>query len=129
MMVAGGVPSWNSFLLDGLFKMSDVDGSGNISFEEFVVLLSTFHNKTRSASASSEKHRLLFQIYDVDKDGRISKQDLTKILSDCLQSNNLVLQEADLMALVEATFARAGCGPDGMDLKAYMKEVVDRRLL
>jgi Ca2+-binding EF-hand superfamily protein len=126
MMVAGGVPSWNAFLVDGLFSMFDADGSGQISFEEFVSILATYHNKKKGGV--NEKHKLLFQIYDVDKDGKISKQDLFKILDDCLRCNNMCLEEGDVMKLVDATFARNGCGDAGMDLKAYLKEVVDRRL-
>jgi Ca2+-binding EF-hand superfamily protein len=125
MMVAGGVPSWNTFLVDGLFGMFDSDGSGQISFEEFVTILATYHNKKKGGQ--NEKHKLLFKIYDVDKDGKISKADLAKILEDCLKCNNIVLQPSDVMALVEATFARNGCG-DFMDLKAYMKEVQDRSI-
>uniref|UniRef100_A0A7S1QUG2 EF-hand domain-containing protein n=1 Tax=Neobodo designis TaxID=312471 RepID=A0A7S1QUG2_NEODS len=126
MMVAGGVPSWNTFLVDGLFSMFDADGSGQISFEEFVTILATYHNKKKGGQ--NEKHKLLFKIYDVDKDGKISKQDLCKILEDCLKCNNIVLSPEDNMALVEATFKRNGC-TDSMDLKAYIKEVQERGLV
>lgn len=125
MMVAGGVPSWNTFLVDGLFGMFDADGSGQISFEEFVNILATYHNKKKGAQ--NEKHKLLFKIYDIDKDGKISKQDLAKILDDSLKCNNILLGQADIMSIVEGTFQRAGCG-DAMDLKAYMKEVQERHL-
>jgi len=125
MMVSGGVPSWNSFLIDGLFHMFDADGSGQISFEEFVTILATYHNKKKGGS--NEKHKLLFKIYDVDKDGKISKADLTKIMDDCMKSGGIILEEKHLAKLVAATFTRAGCG-DAMDLKAYLKEVGDRGL-
>jgi Ca2+-binding EF-hand superfamily protein len=126
MMVAGGVPSWNTFLVDGLFGMFDSDGSGQISFEEFVSILATYHNKKKGGQ--NDKHKLLFKIYDVDKDGKISRADLGKILEDCLKCNNIVLSTEDTMALVEATFKRNGCG-DTMDLAAYMKEVQERQIL
>lgn len=125
MMVAGGVPSWNTFLVDGLFRMFDVDNSGSISFEEFVNILSIYHNKNRKGS--NEKHKLLFQIYDVDKDGRIGKGDLSKILADCLQCNNLQLDESDIAMLVDATFTRAGC-TDFMNLDEYLREITQRRV-
>ena len=81
MMIAGGVPSWNSFLVDGLFRLFDEDNSGTIAFEEFVRILSIYHNK--SSGSNQDKHKLLFQLYDIDKDGKISKSDLAKILNDC----------------------------------------------
>lgn len=125
MLAAGGVPTWNAFLCDGLFKMCDVDGSGNISFEEFAYMLATLHDKKKNAPG--QRHELLFNIYDVDKDGKISIKDLCSILSDCFQSNNLVLSEASLEKLARATFARAGC-TDSMELAAFKKEMQTRRL-
>ena len=125
MLAAGGVPSWNSFLCDGLFKMCDVDDSGNISFEEFAGMLAVLHDKKRNAA--SKRNELLFSIYDVDKDGRISTADLSKILGDCLKSNNIELAQPHLDKLVKATFARAGC-TDSMDLPAFLKEMTARKL-
>jgi calmodulin len=125
MLAAGGVPSWNAFLCDGLFRMCDVDGSGNISFEEFAYMLASLHDKKKNAPHS--RHELLFSIYDVDKDGKISVKDLCSILSDCLQSNNIVLGEEHLEKLAKATFARAGC-TDSMDVTAFKKEMSLRRL-
>ena len=125
MMIAGGVPSWNSFLVDGLFRLFDEDNSGTIAFEEFVRILSIYHNK--NTGSQQDKHKLLFQLYDIDKDGKISKSDLAKILNDCLCSNNMALDEADVNAIVDATFLRNGCG-QFMDLQAYLKEVQQRHL-
>jgi Ca2+-binding EF-hand superfamily protein len=126
MLAAGGVPSWNAFLCDGLFKMCDIDGSGNISFEEFAHMLAVLHDKKRNG-LPDERNRLLFHIYDVDKDGKISVKDLASILSDCLQSNNIQLDEVNLEKLVRATMARAGC-TDAMDLAAFLKEMAIRKL-
>jgi Ca2+-binding EF-hand superfamily protein len=126
MLAAGGVPSWNAFLCDGLFKMCDVDGSGNISFEEFAHMLARLHDKKRSEKG--KRNELLFSIYDVDKDGKISEKDLGSILSDCLQSNNIVLDEKSLEKLVKATFKRAGVTDGFMDMKAFMKEMEARGL-
>ena len=125
MMIAGGVPSWNSFLVDGLFRLFDEDNSGTIAFEEFVRILSIYHNK--NTGSKQDKHKLLFQLYDIDKDGKISKSDLAKILNDCLCSNNMALDEADINKIVDATFERNGCG-QFMDLQAYLKEVQSRHL-
>ena len=125
MMMAGGVPSQNSFLIDGLFRMFDADNNGTITFEELATILSIYHNKHNKGK--DEKHKLMFSIYDVDNDGKISRQDMCKILNDCLSSNNIHLEEADILKIVDATFKRNGCGQQ-MDFNAYMKEVRERKL-
>lgn len=125
MLLSGGVSSWNSFLVDGLFRMFDSDSSGTISFEEFVSILSIYQNKNNKSK--EEKHKLLFTLYDVDKDGKISKQDLARVLNDCLCCSNISLEEKDVMRLVEATFARNGCKEE-MDFNAYCKEMRERHL-
>lgn len=125
MMIAGGVASWNSFLVDGLFRLFDADNSGTITFEEFVRILSILHNKTNNSQ--EDKHKLLFQLYDIDKDGKISVSDMCKILNDCLCSNNMELNESDVMKIVKATFARNGCG-ELMALDDYLREVKARGL-
>lgn len=125
MMIAGGVASWNSFLVDGLFRLFDADNSGTITFEEFVRILSIYHNKTNNSQ--QDKHKLLFQLYDIDNDGKISKNDMCKILNDCLCSNNMALSEGDVMKIVDATFERNGCG-EFMSVDDYLREAKSRGL-
>lgn len=125
MMVAGGVASWNSFLVDGLFRMFDADGSGTITFEEFVHILSIYHNKNNKSS--NDKHKLMYSIYDVDGDGKISRADLAKIVNDCLCCNNMKLSDEDVAKIVDATFKRNGC-TEFMSLDDYMNEIKQRQL-
>jgi Ca2+-binding EF-hand superfamily protein len=125
MMIAGGVASWNSFLVDGLFRLFDADNSGTITFEEFVRILSILHNKTNNSQ--EDKHKLLFQLYDIDKDGKISMSDMCKILNDCLCSNNMELNEGDVMKVVKSTFVRNGCG-EFMSVEDYLREMKARGL-
>lgn len=124
-MMVGGACTWNQFLVDGLFRLIDKDNSGTITFEEFVEILSIYHN--RHKRSADEKHKLMFQLYDVDKDGKISKQDLASILNDCLCCNNMHLDSKAVDRLVDATFARCGA-KDFMTLEDYMKEVNLRKL-
>ena len=125
MMIAGGVASWNSFLVDGLFRLFDEDNSGTITFEEFVHILSIYHN--RAKNSEEEKHKLLFQLYDTDRDGKISREDMANILNDCLCSNNVSLEMSDVYKIVDATFKRNGCG-ENMKLDDYLREVKARNL-
>eukprot|EP01062_Namystynia_karyoxenos_P067811 TRINITY_DN618_c1_g1_i1.p1 TRINITY_DN618_c1_g1~~TRINITY_DN618_c1_g1_i1.p1 ORF type:complete len:282 (+),score=142.80 TRINITY_DN618_c1_g1_i1:79-846(+) len=103
MMLAGsGIPRWNTVLLDGLFRMFDVDTSGGITFQEFVQSLSIYHGKLKSQD-HADREQLLFDIYDVDKDKKISEDDLLVVLRDCMQSNNIILEEDLLRELVQGT--------------------------
>lgn len=103
MMLAGsGIPRWNTVLLDGLFRMFDVDTSGGITFKEFVSSLSIYHGKLKSKD-HTDREQLLFDIYDVDKDKKISEDDLTKVLQDCMKSNGIALEEELLRELVRET--------------------------
>eukprot|EP00754_Rhynchopus_humris_P006665 Rhum_TRINITY_DN13184_c0_g1::Rhum_TRINITY_DN13184_c0_g1_i3::g.57638::m.57638/K06268/PPP3R, CNB; serine/threonine-protein phosphatase 2B regulatory subunit len=106
MMLNGKVASWDSFLLDGLFRMFDVDKSGGITFEEFVNSLSVYHNKVHKGN--EERDRLMFQIYDVDNDGLLSHDDVSNVLTDCLNSNHLFLDKTYIDELVHATFKQGG---------------------
>ena len=89
----GKVASWDSFLLDGLFRMFDTDKSGGITFEEFVTNLSIYHAKVDSKETDDCRDKLMFQIYDVDQDNLISAADLSNVLTDCLNSNHMFLGE------------------------------------
>ena len=104
MMLNGNVASWDAFLLDGLFRMFDVDKSGGITFEEFVTSLSVYHNKV--SKGNEERDRLMFQIYDVDADGLLSHEDVSDVLTDCFNSNHLFLDKKYVDELVSATFAQ-----------------------
>eukprot|EP00760_Papus_ankaliazontas_P038176 PhM_4_TR8909/c0_g1_i1/m.96856 len=127
MMIQGNVASWNTFLLDGLFRMFDTDSNGAITFSEFVANLSIYHNK--GGTKTAEKHKMLFGIYDVDKDGKISKTDLANVLQDCLNCNGMALGDAEIMKIVEATLKRNGKQKDdALDFDAYMHEVKERKL-
>lgn len=66
---------------DHIFRVYDVDGNGQISFQEFV---STLHVGT--SGTPEEKLRASFRMYDVDKNGSITQKELTDILSAIYKS-------------------------------------------
>jgi len=56
-----------------------------INFHQFAVLLSTFRpirkRTVRNTNSKDGKIQFLFRLYDVDKDGRLSKEDFKEVLS------------------------------------------------
>lgn len=102
MCVGGGIPKWNSVLLDGLFRMFDANRSGMITFEEFVKSLSIFHGKM-TGNSQPDRQQLLFDIYDVDQDKKINDTDLIRVLDDCCKGSGIQLGEEYLKELVTGT--------------------------
>ena len=54
-----------------------------------------------------------FRIYDFDRDGCISKEELYKLLEASLVENSLGIPQEQLGSLVDATFAEADTDGDG----------------
>eukprot|EP00992_Anisonema_acinus_P014432 TRINITY_DN9291_c0_g1_i1.p1 TRINITY_DN9291_c0_g1~~TRINITY_DN9291_c0_g1_i1.p1 ORF type:complete len:259 (+),score=58.89 TRINITY_DN9291_c0_g1_i1:54-830(+) len=96
----------NMVFYDGLFRMFDRDGSGAIDFQEFVTALAIYYGKAQSSQSAEERAKFFFSIYDVDGDGFISKEDLGKVLSDCLGANDIVCSAVEVDKLVTATFSK-----------------------
>ncbi|KAJ9470104.1 Calcineurin B-like protein 8 [Diplonema papillatum] len=120
MMQNGNIASWDTFLIDGLFRTFDIDKSGGITFYEFVKNLSIYQNKVEKGA--EERDRLLFQIYDVDGDGLLSESDVTKVLTDCLNSNHMFMDQQYVKELVRATFAKASPEKDAkLSFSQYQK--------
>ncbi|KAJ3124016.1 hypothetical protein HK098_001447 [Nowakowskiella sp. JEL0407] len=60
---------------DYAFGVFDKNGNGVIEFEEFIVALSV-----TARGDAEEKIQWAFQLYDIDKDGFISKEEMLKIV-------------------------------------------------
>jgi Ca2+-binding EF-hand superfamily protein len=58
-----------------VFKVFDADGSGQIDFTEFLIAISI------TAQGDAKKKLVLaFKMYDVDKNGRVDKKEMEKII-------------------------------------------------
>ncbi|KAG8460899.1 hypothetical protein KFE25_010650 [Diacronema lutheri] len=94
----------SSLFVNRVFTIFDQNLDNNITFEEFVIGLSTF-----SARASREaKASMSFRIHDIDGDGIISRADLSKMLSATIAENALHISEEQFNALIATTFEQAG---------------------
>lgn len=94
-----------------IFGAFDHNSDGKINFREFVCGLSAFSSR----STVDEKLALSFNIYDIDGDGHISKEELFQILRASLLENYMLdMSEADMRALVDQTFLEADKNSDGV---------------
>eukprot|EP00736_Rhodelphis_marinus_P005994 Rmarinus@m.16671 len=93
-------------LIERIIPQLDINKDGVVTFRDFCVALSVF-----SPEASGEhKQRLAFKIYDVDGDGKISKEDLEDVLR--MQMGSAI--DDDLLEIVvERTFDEADSDQDG----------------
>jgi serine/threonine-protein phosphatase 2B regulatory subunit len=88
------------------FDELDKDNNGEIDFNEFIEGLSHFSVK----SEKDEKLKFAFQIYDIDKDGYISSNELYHVLKQMVGNN---LKEAQLQQIVDKTMIYADSDGDG----------------
>ncbi|KAK9476985.1 hypothetical protein V1514DRAFT_146627 [Lipomyces japonicus] len=75
-----------NIVTDRIFSLYDVDGNGIVGFQEYLVCMSALTRGTRK-----EKLRYVFQGYDIDGDGYVTKKDLLDMFAGYFElSNNLV---------------------------------------
>ena len=97
----------NNPLVSHVFRAFDLDGNGEVDFEEFVKWLDTFI--VNSDDGLSRK-RFMFSIYDMDGDGVISNGDLFSSLKIMIGSN---LSDLQLQQLVHRTILQGDQDRDG----------------
>ena len=68
--------SLNNDEIDSLISIADKDGDGEVSFEEFVILI----NRMKGGD-TEEDLKKAFKHFDIDKDGVISRKDMKDALS------------------------------------------------
>lgn len=105
----------NATLVDSLFKVFDSDNNGVIDFREFIFGLSVLSSK----SSRNEKISFSFGIYDLDRDGEISRKELTDMLKATADENDLALDEAQLASIVDGTLAEIPGNTESINLEQY----------
>eukprot|EP00834_Sanchytrium_tribonematis_P002824 NODE_95_length_21511_cov_0.501168.p13 type:complete len:195 gc:universal NODE_95_length_21511_cov_0.501168:1140-556(-) len=93
-------------LASRLIEIFDSDGNGEVDFQEFVRGLNVFsaHGKR------DEKIKFLFQVYDIDKDGKISNGELFSVLKMMVGNN---LNGEQLQQIVDKTIMESDKDKDG----------------
>jgi Ca2+-binding EF-hand superfamily protein len=86
----------NEFLASVAFQAFDKNGDGEIDFREFVHALSSMTRGTRD-----EKLDFAFNLYDIDGDGTVTKDELLKIIGGLYQSGGGFSQDQNYLETVE----------------------------
>ena len=106
---AVGFHDRRSLFMEQMFEIFDGNSDGNISFMEFLQGLSVLSTKGTLA----EKLDFSFRVYDFDKDGLISRDELERMLLASLAENELVLSKENADLLVAKTFEEGDLDGDG----------------
>ena len=108
----------NSTFVDRLFAVFDENDDGAINFSEFLTILSVLSTKALPA----EKLEVSFKIYDMDKDGKIGRDELATMLRATMDEHDLVLDDAQIESVIDATFSEVPeSGGPALDMKQYSK--------
>ena len=108
----------NSTFVDRLFAVFDENDDGAINFSEFLTILSVLSTKALPA----EKLEVSFKIYDMDKDGKIGRDELATMLRATMDEHDLVLDDAQIESVIDATFSEVPeSGGTALDMKQYSK--------
>ncbi|KAH0794957.1 EF hand family protein [Histomonas meleagridis] len=100
----------NAQFAQRIFSAFDADSNQTIDFEEFVSGLSALTNR----ASISEKAKLCFDIYDIDKNGRITKDELKEVLQLSLGGHTAVhLSDEQLQRIIDRTFTQMDANRDG----------------
>ena len=103
-----------------IFSAFDTSGTNHISFTDFVQGLSSICPR----ASTKEKAKFVFNMFDMDKNGVIDKNELQKLLDISLGANSLIkLPQSYLDKIIDNTFAKMDHNNDGMiTLEDFEKE-------
>ncbi|XP_003385569.1 PREDICTED: calcineurin B homologous protein 1-like [Amphimedon queenslandica] len=83
-----------------------------VNFRQFIRTLALFHNKNKgdgTTSCDEKRIEFLFKIYDKDRDGKLSKDDLAHVLS-CLVGHHIAQEQ--VYSIVKRTMREADINED-----------------
>lgn len=105
-------------LASRLIDIFDIDGNGDVDFQEFITGLSAFSSK----GGQEDKLRMAFRVYDIDRDGYVSNGELFIVLKMMVGGN---LGEKELQQIVDKTIMEADEDGDGKISFEEFKKLVE----
>ncbi|KAG8180699.1 hypothetical protein JTE90_005796 [Oedothorax gibbosus] len=86
-----------------MFSLIDADGNGYISFREFLNIIVIF-----AKGSPDDKAKLMFDMYDFDHSGKLSRQEFSEMIRSLLELANQSLSPPQLDDLTASMFNSAG---------------------
>ena len=93
----------DSLFVDQMFQLIDQDGNGFISFREFLDMIVIF-----AKGSPEDKLKLMFDMYDVDKSGRLNREEFKKMLKAMMELVNASVAPDQMDQLINSMFTSAG---------------------
>ena len=93
----------DSLFIDQMFQLIDQDGNGFISFREFLDMIVIF-----AKGSPDDKIKLMFDMYDVNKSGSLSRGEFRKMLRAMMDLVNATVSSDQMDQLVDSMFTAAG---------------------
>ena len=93
----------DSLFVEQMYQLIDKDGNGFISFREFLDMIVIF-----SSGSPDDKIKLMFDMYDVDKSGRLSREEFKKMLKAMMELVNATVNPDQMDQLIDSMFTAAG---------------------
>ena len=92
-----------SLFIDQMFRMADTDGDGMVTFRELFNLIVIF-----TRGGVERKLRLMFDLYDTDKEGRLHREPFKRMFVAMMEMVNASVNDKDLNRLCDSMFQSSG---------------------
>eukprot|EP00058_Branchiostoma_floridae_P020949 XP_002606439.1 hypothetical protein BRAFLDRAFT_67691 [Branchiostoma floridae] len=93
----------DSIFVEQMFNLVDKDSSGYINFREFLDVIVIFAKGT-----GDDKAKLMFNMYDVDGDGKLTRDEFKNMLRSMMDMVNTEVEQDQLNELVDAMMKAGG---------------------
>lgn len=120
------IQSANQGFLEELFHAFDKNNSGTVNFVEFCTGLGVMLK-----GSTEDKLKLSFEVYDTDKSGGITKQEMTQVLQHmnvslkAAEASQQGYSDADIQAFVTKVFSECDVeGDNRLSFAEFYKAVV-----
>ncbi|XP_071091367.1 dual oxidase 1-like [Haliotis cracherodii] len=107
----------NSMFVRNMFLLVDRSRDGFVSFEEFMTMFVTL-----ATGNAEEKANMLFNMYDLKKTGKLSRNQFAKMLKSMMDLADASVEDMKVNQLLETMFEQAGIkGKENMTFEDFKK--------